>query len=115
MSPVFVNAALQFGIGTCEFGRVRVRVIHAGAMGGYGVNMLVVGFFATAGEDFVVREDIVLGMATDPGTARLELEIMLRTELEIFVPNCAEMGLHHSLFGLADGEVETFGFAVAMG
>lgn len=84
MSPVFVNAALQFGIGACDFGRVRVRVVHAGAVGGYGVDVLVVGFFAAGGEDFVVREDVVLGMAADPGTARLELEVMLREGIGSF-------------------------------
>jgi hypothetical protein len=30
-------------------------------------------------------------------------------------PNRAEMGLHHSLLGLADGDFEAFCFAVALG
>jgi hypothetical protein len=30
--------------------------------------VLVVGLFAAAGEDFVVGENIVLGVAADPGT-----------------------------------------------
>jgi hypothetical protein len=115
MSPIFVNAALQLAVGAGKLGRVRVRVVDAGVVGGYSVYMLVVGFFAAGGEDFVVREDIVLGVAADPGTVRAWLVTCSGSELEGCVPNCSEMGLHHSLFGLADGDVEAFGFAVALG
>jgi hypothetical protein len=37
--------------------------------------VLVVGFFAAVGQDFVVGEDVVLGVASDPGTVRLQLEM----------------------------------------
>lgn len=95
---------------------MRVRVEDAGVVGGYGVDMLVMGFFTAVGEDLVVGENVVLGVAADPGTVRLELEMMLlRRGLEVFIPNGAEMGLHHPLFGLAYGKVEAFGFAVALG
>jgi hypothetical protein len=36
--------------------------------------VLVVGFFAAGCEDLVVREDIVLGVAADPGAVRSSLE-----------------------------------------
>jgi hypothetical protein len=46
--------------------------------------VLVMGFFAAVGEDFVVGENVVLGVAADPGTVRLELEVMLKEGIGSF-------------------------------
>jgi hypothetical protein len=46
--------------------------------------VLVVGFFTAGGEDFVVGEDVVLCVAADPGTVRLELEVILGEEIGSF-------------------------------
>lgn len=51
-----------------------MRVEGTGVVCGYGVDMLLVSFFAARGEDLVVGEDVILGVAADPGTRRLWLD-----------------------------------------
>jgi hypothetical protein len=68
-APVFVDAAFELGVGVGDFRGVRTRVVVVGGALGYAVDLRGVLFFAAGGEHAEVGEDVVLGVAADPGSA----------------------------------------------